>query len=773
MSGLVLFSTVTALLHLFGRRTWTEREQQLTGEIAEARAKLDRAQIFLAAEPQIVVAWQSASGDPEIEGDLSLVTDSPPPRRILGFGSWLPPDTAQALDQAVDRLRVRGEAFRLPVATSAGRHLEIDGRPIGARAVLRIRDVSGDRLELTRLREQHGRVVKDADGLKRLLDSIPDPVWCRDPMGRLSWVNAAFARAVEARDADDAVVRNTELLDQNARAEAETARRQGEAWRARTAAVVAGERHAVNVIDLPTAAGSIGIAVDLSELDAARSALALQAKSQAQVLDRLTTAVAIFDRRKRLVFHNAAYRAMWSLPQAFLDRHPLDGEVLDRLRAEDRIPEQADFRAWKSGLLKAYQSLETSEQTWYLPDSRRLRVVTCPNVEGGLIYLFDDTTERYRLESQFNGLIRVQGETLDTLREGVAVFGTDGRLTLSNPAFALLWRLDPTMLADRPHFDVLAQRCQALCQEPDDFTHLRSAIAGLGDERRTFQRRIARRDGTILDGAVAPLPDGATLVTFTDVTDTVNFEHALTERNQALIDAEQLRNDFVHHVSYELRSPLTNIIGFIQLLGDGAVGDLNEKQREYTGYVLKSSAALLAIINDILDLATIDMDAMELTLNDVNIAQIMQDAAAGVQDRVADSGITLQVVALYDIGTFRADGKRVRQILFNLLSNAIGFSGQGQQVTLAALRRDDKVVFKVTDQGRGIPLDTLQQVFDRFHTDTAGTRHRGVGLGLSIVRSLMELHGGEVLIDSAVGEGTTVTCIFPARTEAAAQTVNS
>ena len=550
-------------------------------------------------------------------------------------------------------------------------------------------------------------------------------------------------------------------------------RQTGQAWRSRAAAIVAGERHMLNVIDLPTVAGSSGIAIDLSELEAARGALNRQAAAHAQILDRLTTAVAIFDRGKRLVFHNSAYRAMWSLSPAFLDSNPKDGEILDQLRAEQRIPEQADFRTWKAGLLDAYRSLETSEQTWYLPDGRRLRVVTCPNVDGGLIYLYDDTTERYQLESKFNGLIRVQGETLDSLREGVAVFGTDGRLTLSNPALMGMWRLDAKTSAERLHFDEIAPHCQALCQNPDDFRALRAAIAGLADERRTSQARIARRDGSILDVAIAPLPDGATLITFTDVTDTVNFENALTERNQALIDAERLRNDFVHHVSYELRSPLTNIIGFIQLLGDGAVGDLNEKQREYTGYVLKSSAALLAIINDILDLATIDMDAMELVLQDVDIVQIMQEAAAGIQDRVNDSGVMLNLVSRDDIGTFQADGKRLRQILFNLLSNAIGFSKPGQHVTLAAMRRDDKITFKVTDEGRGIPLDTLNQVFDRFRTDTAGTRHRGVGLGLSIVRSLMELHGGEVTIDSAVGEGTTVTCVFPARTAARALTATS
>jgi signal transduction histidine kinase len=217
----------------------------------------------------------------------------------------------------------------------------------------------------------------------------------------------------------------------------------------------------------------------------------------------------------------------------------------------------------------------------------------------------------------------------------------------------------------------------------------------------------------------------------------------------------------VHHVSYELRSPLTNIIGFIQLLGEGAVGPLNPKQREYTGYVLKSSAALLAIINDILDLASIDTDAMELSLEYVDIRATISAAAEGLQDRLAESNIHLNIVALDDIGSFRADAKRIRQVLFNLLSNAIGFSEPGQTVTLAALRRPGQIVFKVSDQGRGIPLDVLDRVFDRFQTHTVGSRHRGVGLGLSIVRSFVELHGGEVDIQSAPGEGTVVTCLFP------------
>ena len=768
--GLILFSTVTALLHLAGRRRWTEQERQLSTELAEARARLDRAQMFLSAEPQLVIAWRSSTGDPEIEGDLSLVSDGLAPRRLLGFGSWLPPASAQALDHALDRLRSRGEGFRMGLVTAQARHIEADGRAVGGRAILRLRDVSGDRLALSQLRDRHGVALEENDLWRGLLDARSEPAWLRDAAGRQVWVNAAYARAVEARDPADAVVGGVELLDADARNAAATARAGGQPWRARVGAVVAGARHNLDVVEMPGGCGSAGLAVDLSELEAVRDDLAKQMDSQARTLDQLSTAVAIFDRSKRLTFYNSAYRSLWALDPAFLDGRPTDGEILDRLRAARLLQEQADYRAWKADLMSRYHAVETTEAVWYLPDGRTLRVVTNPDLKGGVIYLFDNVTERYHLESRFNAMIRVQGETLDTLKEAVAVFGTDGRLKLFNPAFAAMWRLETGKLADQPHVDAVAEHCEPQSVEPAVWTEVRSSVAGLHVARQGFERRVARQDGTVVDCAAAPLPDGATLLTFIDVTAGVNVERALKERNQALLDAEKLRNDFVHHVSYELRSPLTNIIGFIQMLGDGTVGSLNPKQVEYAGYITKSSAALLAIINDILDLATIDMDAMALDFAEVDVEQIMAEAAEGVQDRLAENGIELRIVALDGLGAFEADGKRLRQILFNLLSNAIGFSYPGQTVTLAALRRGDQIVLKVLDRGRGIPPEVLERVFERFRSDSGGSRHRGVGLGLSIVRSLVELHLGRVHVDSAPGEGTVVTCIFPARKGAAAVT---
>jgi signal transduction histidine kinase len=132
-----------------------------------------------------------------------------------------------------------------------------------------------------------------------------------------------------------------------------------------------------------------------------------------------------------------------------------------------------------------------------------------------------------------------------------------------------------------------------------------------------------------------------------------------------------------------------------------------------------------------------------------------------VKDRLVEKGIRLEIRAPSDIGSFAADERRLRQILFNLLSNAVGFSPAGEIVTLEAERTGEAVNFYVTDHGPGIPPALLARVFDRFETHTLGSEHRGVGLGLSIVRSLVELHGGTVAIESGPDRGTKVTCAFP------------
>ena len=770
---LMLLATITAVLHLLGRRIWTRRVRELEAELGRTNAKLDRASLILRSESQIVVSWDRPDAEPAVEGEFALVADAPAWRRILSYAAWLEPAVAARVEDATERLLKRGEAFSTAVVTLRGRHLEIDGRPVSGSAVMRIRDVSGDRLQLAQLRDKFADVDGALQALRLALESAGLPAWMRDAQGRLVWCNTPYALSVEAPDDRAAVEKGGELFDPALRREAAAAIREAGVWKRRAGAVVGGELRTFEAAETRTPSGSVGIAEDVSEIAALRAEMERNEDDYARMIDRLSTAVAIFDKSRRLTFYNAAYRQIWSLEPAFLDQRPTDGEILDRLRAQRQLPEQADFRGWKAQQMNAYHAIEPSETVWHLPDGRALRVVTSPNPKGGVTYLYDDATQSYALASQVKAITHVQGETLDALKEGVAVFGADGRMKLFNPVFAQMWRLDAVKLRDRPHIDEIAHACKPLCQDPALWDELRAMVVSLPEHRESRAVRIPRTDGLTLDCATLPLPDGATLLTSLDVTAGANVERALTERNQALVEAEKLRNDFVNHVSYELRTPLTNIIGFTQLLAAGGVGPLNPKQLEYAGFITNSSHALLAIIDDILDLASIDAGALELRLESVDVAEAMKAAAAGVQDRLSEAAIELRIVATDGVGSLRADGRRVRQVLFNLLSNAINYSEPGQTVSLAAMRRGAEIVFKVSDRGRGIPPEMIDRVFDRFATFPNGSRQRGPGLGLSIVRAMVELHKGRVLIDTAPNEGTTVTCIFPIDpAAAAAQTEN-
>ncbi len=735
--ALLGFTVVAAILLMRTRVRTAKNEARLRARIRELQLQADRFGALLFAEPQILISWPAGDNRAQISGDVSMVLprDSSP-QRVLAFGTWLPPEPALQMDHAVDALRERGDGFQLTLTTANGHTLEAIGRAIGGQAIVRIRELSGLRRELAETNLRHKALSDETEMLRGFAAAAPWPIWAKGENGALTFANPAYVRATEAASVLDAQERKLELLDSADRT-----------------AMERGLKDAANF-------GSVGVAIDASEADALSAALVRMAEAHRRTLDQLSSGVAVFDGQRRLAFYNDSYRRLWDLDRAFLDANPDDSSVLDKLRAARKLPEQPDFRAWKAKLHEAYRAVEAAKDTWYLPDGRALSVVTTPNPEGGVTYLFDDVTESLELARRFDGMIRVQRETLDSLAEGVAVFGSNGKAQLFNPAFVRMWKLSSDAMRDEPHIQTVEGWCHQLFDDAIVWRQIREAITSI-ENRADVPLKLERKDGSVLDGMIRPLPDGATMLTFLDITDTENVERALRERNEALETADQMKVDFVHHVSYELRSPLTTIIGFAHFLSDPSTGPLTPKQAEYLDYVTKSTNALLALTNNILDLATIDAGAMKLELGPVDVSKTIELAAEGIQDRLATDRIRLKVEIAPDVGSFVGDEKRVVQVLYNLLANAVGFSPQDSTVGISARRTERSVVFIVTDSGPGIPADMKDKVFNWFESRSQGSRHRGAGLGLSLVRSFVELHGGKVQVDSSAGKGTVVICDFP------------
>ncbi len=758
-AGTALAALIAFTLFLRARRD--ERLVAAQREAAVLRTALDRTEALLDADDQKTVVWESATSEPRVFGGLAERVGAPSDRAsFLAFSSWLSVDTAGELEAAIDKLRRQGEGFCIAVRAAGGALLEATGRTSGRRAVLRLRELTGERRSLAELKEQAVYVIGEMSALRALADLLPLPLWRRNRTGRLVWVNAAYARAVEADDAEAVVAAGIELLPARAREAMRDATRDGASYDDIATATMAGERRQLRILDQPIDDGAIGAAIDVTELQDTRGELVRITRSNARTVDQLTAGIAVFGRDRRILFHNAAFRSLWGLSADWLAAKPEESTILDQLRSERKLPEQSNYRDWRQKHLAAYDGEDHREELWHLPDGRTLRVVALPNADSGMTYIYENVTEQLSLESRLTALSHLQGETLDHLAEAVAVFGTDGRLRLFNPVFADIWRLSPAMLRDEPHISDVIEACQALHDDRRAWGDIHAAVTDMDHEGQAAGR-MERPDGSVIDFAIVALPEGMSMLTFVDVTDSARVERVLKERNEALEAADRLKSDFIQHVSYELRSPLQTIIGFSELLSGAASGDLTKEQRDYMDHIESSSRSLMSLINDILDLATVDAGIMSLDIAEADIAALVRSSVDGLRDRLSEQRISLSIDVPEDVGTFQVDEHRVRQILFNLVSNAIRFSNAGGDIRVEARRQNDWIVFRIVDNGVGIPGDLMPAIFQPFETRSTRGRRGGAGLGLSIVKSLVELHGGGVDIRSEEGEGTTVTVRIP------------
>ena len=759
-SGAMGAALLAAVWMIRERGKMVVQNTALRGRIADLTADLERADLLLSSRDSRVAVWDSATGKTDLIGTMSADSGAPQDRaHFLAFGRWLETGTANALERAITALRERGVAFELSLQTITGQEVEAQGRRTGSTSFVRFTGLSSLHADNARLKRDHEDMTKTHALFVSLVENLSFPAWRREADGTLVWTNKAYQATLDKDRGRDAG-RDKELFGTQARDLIERKRMADGCFKDRVSTVIGGDRSVFDVVDVSSACGSMGLAHDVSGQDALREEYERTLRAQSDTLNQLTTAVAIFDANQKLRSFNSAFQKLWDLELGFLESAPEHGILLDRLRADAKLPEQPEWRRWREQVLAAYRAPEGVEDWWYLPDGKSLRVLANPQPKGGAIWVFENMTEKMDLESRYNTLIRIQGETLDNLSEGVAVFGSDGKLRLFNPAFAALWALPTEMAKVGVHISAIRAACKDLAPkgEWDQFV---GRSTGFDDARDVAQGRIELASGSVLAYAIAPLPKGQTMFTFFDMSDSVHFERALKDRNEALQKADILKNDFIQHVSYELRSPLTNIIGFTEMLQQPTTGPLTPRQSDYLDHIAVSSSTLLTTVNDILDLATVDAGIMDLEISEVDVAALYSAVERQFAARLAEAKLELAINIAPEAAKLKGDMQRLRQIIGNLVSNAVAHGPEGSTITLSARSDGKTIVLGVHDEGAGIAKEHLQQVFDRFVALASGGRRGGTGLGLSIVKGLVELHQGTVSIRSGNGEGTLVECRLP------------
>jgi len=625
--------------------------------------------------------------------------------------------------------------------------VRVEGRARGALAWIRLSPAA----------KSETAALPSATRLAAFVDLHDAPAWMAASDGAPAFVNRAWLAAAGAENVETATAKGL-TFDRAADDLAREAARTGERREAVRWTTLDGRRRALKLTAGPLDGGAVGVwSEDVTEAEGAGEALRRQAEVQDQTLNQIREGVAIFSAERRLQFHNAAFAELWGLEPAWLAERPGHGELLDRLRQRRRLPETADFAKWKTAELAAYESLAPAEDLWRLPDGRTLRVVRQPHLSGGLLLIFADITDELKLKAEFNALIQVQQATLDKLTDAVAVFGSDGRLKLHNEAFERFWSVSGAQLTAAQDFESVVELCLPRLHDRQFWRDLKARVtdpdpkarAPISDEVTTADRRIVAFQSR-------PLPDGATLIGFSDVTDTRRLEGALRDREAALAEAERLKREFVGNVSYELRTPLTTIIGYSELLERAGEG-LSERGRAHVAAVRTAATHLVRSIDDVLDIAQIDAGEMALVLEDVDVGRLLEEAMSRWA-RMAEAGrVEVRLTEGTDVGLIRGDARRLSQTLDHLIENALRQTPAAGVVTLSAERAQGEVRLSVADTGRGIPFHVQAHIFDRF----VGRDQGGPGLGLALVKALVELHGGWVALESEPGAGSVFTCHLP------------
>ena len=246
-----------------------------------------------------------------------------------------------------------------------------------------------------------------------------------------------------------------------------------------------------------------------------------------------------------------------------------------------------------------------------------------------------------------------------------------------------------------------------------------------------------------------------------DVTDTVRVQRALEERNLALEMADQVKTEFIANVSYELRTPLNTIAGFTDVLDGELFGSLNPRQKEYVSGIVTASRQLMELIDDILDLASIEAGYMALDLQSIEIAGILEKVCQQASAKIESGRISLAIDCPAETGSARVDEVRLTKALYNLLWNSVMFQLDDGVITLRARRRGDEISVEVDDASGLVTEDEFATVYDTFEHGDPYVRRTGAGLGLALTRSLVELHGGGLDIQADPERGTHAVARFP------------
>jgi signal transduction histidine kinase len=609
-------------------------------------------------------------------------------------------------------------------------------------------DVTSEYIQITQLEKEYEECYQKKYNMKLALDHIGMGVWIRDHDGQIRYCNKYYLDLIDNAQVSEGSYKE---LDKLSKSFSDSCAHDKVDKMSERYLIVHGKRYLYqfNNSYIQESGKIIASCYNVSNKDEIAQDLQRSLAAQSDLLESTSNACAIFGKDRVIKFYNNAFCKLWEIEESWLNNGPKYEHLLDRLRDERKIPEYANYNKFRQEQISSFSNLTEAHNDFYhLPDGKSLKVLIVPHTFGGLLFSYEDITDKIALESSYNTLLDVQKATIENLHEAVCVFSENGRLRLVNSAFVKMWKISDSTLKTSPYIYELLDYSEFLFRKPEELLLHKQTLFNVFSKRLSVTERIELKDGSVISRLIVPLPDGAMLISDIDITDSVVVEKSLREKNMALQEADRIKTEFLANVSYELRSPLTSIVGLSESLIKHLCGKLNSKQIEYVDGIMDSAEQLMVLINDMIDLTAIDAGYVELKVSEFNLYKAANSIIPLVKSRMSSLGLKLILDAEKNI-TMLGDETRIKQVLFKLLNNAIDRSKKGQEISVEIERLDDNILLIVSDEQTEY-LDS---------SDNKASSGFGKNISISIIKGFVDLHGGN--IEFKYKEGLQAICTFP------------
>lgn len=620
-----------------------------------------------------------------------------------------------------------GVRFEQTYRTKAGKEVSLVGAPGSFGAVVHLVDdtklrwrLSEARNEIEKLRNvlgAHSAILNTLGIFAMRTDSKGKPVW-RSPS--LSSAPLALERALfEARA--DGVGRRTIPDGEGGEFDVQ-----------------------IHWMELQDNAG-LAAAVSLREVQKAENSLRQFVDTMSMTLAHLNMALIVFDSERRVALFNPAAVSMFDEQAEWLARQPHLREILDRMRDQRLIPEKTDYVAWRDEFLYRLSVVDGEEveidETWHQPGGGAISFTARSHPTGGLAVFIEDISEAVDVIRERAAERAVRLATTDLLEEAIAVVGPDGLVSFANRAFLRLWGFSD--INKDIHVSELVHLCRTQCVETEFWDELQSNVLGY-NHRRPVSTKIHHTDGPTLYARMTPSPDGATIVVFSDITDSEDMADTLRQRTEVLEQANEMRSALVGQISHQLRTPLNSINGFSQLLLNNATGPLTGLQRDYAEGLALAAQEMAQAVEGMNNIVTVDGDSISLSGELLDPRKLCQGVIRLVSGWTEYRNVSIETEFELAPSQFYAHQVRLRQIVFNMLSDAITNS-----------RANGRIVFSVSGSESGQALFLVCVQHDATNADENG-------LALSLIRRFVQLHSGNVAVEMTAESLRQVTVRLPA-----------